>query len=137
MAQGRGLLINDQESYELSASARRVILVDDSGSVSSVMKGYPSNTTSQSVTVSSGSGSHTTTVTFSNEIKAVIVKPVNESDTYYFGINEATTGLQVLESRRRSGSWTYLTPFPAVDALELNITSAVSDGTFEIKLIYI
>lgn len=102
---------------------------------------YPTATTTQSITVTGGVGSHTTTSAITGEISVIsITSPSGADFTWYIDGYGGGTAYPIFEDTKHEGALgtkdCYRSPFLVDDRLTFGIKEATIDGTYKLHFIY-
>jgi hypothetical protein len=87
---------------------------------------------------SGGSLIHETEVKFSNELLAIIIRPLSSDTTYKVSVKETDSGIFIEKARAtRTGEYVIIKPFPVFEqSLTITISNASKDENFRIRVRY-
>jgi len=92
----------------------------------------------KTLTISSGSASHTTSVPFSNYLKHIIVVPTTSTNTYNISLS-TSDGITIYSRSSQVGNLGIIptgSGIPLIGFITITIASATIDENINIKLVY-
>ena len=114
-------------------------LADNEGAqlVGRNLKAYPSRTTASTITVTSGSGTHTTSTELVGIVKLVSIKAPSNTAKFYVTLTSNGNSMPLLyNAYSEVGQWTYKTEIPTQDEMVISITTADTDGSYSLWIQY-